>query len=130
MTAGREFALHVALVNWLRTNYPAAQFRSDLGGVRLPIGLAAKAASLQRGRGWPDLFLAEPRRGYYGLFGDLKTDRGEVFTKAGELRRSRHVREQATVLEALQARGYWAGFLCGFEEARDRLEWYLNEERP
>lgn len=120
-----EFELQCTLAEYIRLQYPDALFHSSLDGLRLPVGLAVKVERLGNGRGWPDLFLAEPRGVWLGLFLELKVDRSEIYTKAGKLRQDRHIREQQAALVALRERGYQARFACGFDEAKEIIDDYL-----
>jgi hypothetical protein len=121
-----EYDLHVQVVAYLKLKYPDTMFRSDLAGIRLTIGLARKAKRLQNGRGWPDLLLAEPRRGYAGLFIELKASHADLYTKNGQLRQVEHIQEQLATLEALRERGYRAEFAVGFDGAQTLIDWYLS----
>ena len=90
------------------------------------MGQAAITKRMQGGkRAWPDLFIAEPRHGYAGLFIELKNT--QIYKADGSLRKNEHVEEQAAVLKALQERGYKAVFAVGFDEARDIIDMYLSE---
>jgi hypothetical protein len=122
-----ESHLHIRTANYLRTNYPGVPFNSDMSGFRLPIWLAKIAKQLRFQRGWPDMFIPEPRRDCAGLFMELKTSRDEVYTKVGKLRKTQHIQEQNEILEMLRARGFWADFVCGDEQARAVIDWYLGD---
>ena len=64
-------------------------------------------------RGVPDLLLPIPRRGYYGLFIELKTAKGRIQP------------EQAAWLQALAGQGYRAEVCRGADEAIATLRNYL-----
>lgn len=120
-----EEQAHKALADWLA--WRGVMFRTDGGGLRLPIGLAKKYKRLNGGkRAWPDIFLAEPRGGYHGLFIELKASVSDYLTKSGQLRKTAHVQEQAAVLAELRERGYAADFAAGFDDARDIVTNYLT----
>lgn len=121
-----EYDLHKSLAEYLRLQYPAVIFISHMAGVRLPVGLATKMAALQSGRGFPDLYLLEPRLHYHGATFELKTSRDEIFRRNGELRQERHIQEQAAMLEELNRRGYFATWGPGFDETRALIDVYLN----
>lgn len=121
-----EKHLHIKVCDYLRVAHPYALFRTDLGGIKLTMGQATQVKRMQGGkRAWPDLFIAEPRHGFCGLFIELKNN--QIFKVDGSLRKNDHVEEQAAVLEALQERGYKAVFAVGFDEARDIIDMYLSE---
>lgn len=128
MSRQDEYNLQVQVIEYLKIRYPNVLFRSDLIGVRLTIGQAKKVKKIQNGRGWPDLFIAEPRGGYTGLFLELKATFGDLYTKQGQLRETKRIQEQHQVLAALTKRGYRAVFAAGFDEARRIIDDYLSLE--
>lgn len=121
-----EEQVHQQIVEYLRLQYPYVLFRTDMGGIRLTPGLRAKAKRVQGGRAWPDLFLAEPRAHYHGLFIELKKDGVVIFKKDGSLVANEHYREQALVLEALRIKGYMAEFGIGFDAVKKLIDDYLQ----
>lgn len=127
----REAMLHQQVVNYMKFKYPNVLFRTDLGGVRLTMGQAAKIKRMQAGRAWPDLFIAEPRKRqgqhYCGLFVELKAEGTVIFKRDGELRMDKHLREQHDLLQELKKRGYWVNFAVGFEEAKLLIDNYLKD---
>lgn len=123
-----EFKIHCAVVEYLLAQCPDVEFRSDMGGVRLPMGLAIKAKKANGGRrAWPDLFIAEPLAGYYhGLFIEIKKDRLEVYGKRGKMRTSAHISEQNKKLKSLREKGYAAEFGMGLEHCVKMIDSYLK----
>lgn len=97
-----------------------------MGGIRLPMGLQAKAKRVQGGRAWPDLFIARPAKEYHGLFIELKKDGTSIYRKDGQLVANPHYREQAAVLKQLEILGYRAVFGIGFEETKRIIDSYLH----
>jgi hypothetical protein len=65
--------------------------------------------------GVPDMLLPVPRRGYNGLFIELKADKGKLSEN------------QKWWLEKLNERGYKAIVCYGFENARQTILEYLKE---
>jgi hypothetical protein len=123
-----EYKLHCDVVEYITIAYPHVEFRSDGGGLRLPIGLAVKAKRLNGGRrAWPDLFIAQPVGNKCGLFIEIKTKSKEVYTLKGALRNSLHIQEQAAKLKALRDQGYAAFFGTGFIDCRNIIDAYLNQ---
>ena len=122
-----EFELLAQITEFLKIRFPKILFRADLGGVRLPIGLAAKLKKVNPDTaGWPDLQIVEARQGFHGLFLELKKERSLLYTKAGNFRKTAHLTRQKEILSLLAKRGYAAYFVCGFEEAKQAIEAYLN----
>ena len=115
--------------------YPHVIFRSDYAsGLHLTINQARIHASLQSGRAWPDLFIYEPSRGYYGLAIELKKEGTSVIMKIGErkgkLSTDPHIQEQALMLKTLLKKGYYANFAVGFDDAVKIIDWYFQKKSP
>jgi hypothetical protein len=83
---------------------------------------------LQRYRGYPDLFIAEPNAGFAGLFLEIKRPGTRIFKKDGTLVSDEHIREQFDMLADLRKRGYAAEFACGIDEVTEIIEEYLSCE--
>ena len=123
-----EYSLQAALAQWLEIEFPNVLFHSDLSGVRMPIGLANKMRRVNPYRGFPDMFIAEARGKYHGLFIELKRKKEDLYTKQGKLRQTQHIKEQAEMLRILRERGYYATFSWGFEPTQALIRNYLNEK--
>lgn len=121
-----EYKIQVQIAEYLKWQYPGVLFRSDLGGIKLTMGQAVKVKRLQAGRAFPDMFIAEPRNGCAGLFGEIKISRDEIYTKAGDLRQDEHTQEQHQMICRLRQVGYKADFWCGFDEAKRIIDTYLG----
>lgn len=133
----KESDLQVQVADYLRLRYPDVQFHSDFGsGIKLTKGQAMKQYRQNGGRrGWPDLFIAEPkiRPGFddtwkyesLGLFIELKA-KGVRLKKKDGTWASTHLEEQNEVLNKLQRKGYAAYFAVGFEEAKQIIDDYLG----
>jgi len=147
MNRETEYDLQVRLVDYLLENYPSIIFRSDLGGIRLPPGLANKVKKLSVGSAksiphrhggepqgkkiaYPDFFIAEPMGGWFGLFIELKRQKSGYCKGKNpldkQLKNSEHVREQAEILLKLRKKGYYADFVGGWAEIRHLVDWYLG----
>jgi hypothetical protein len=122
-----EADLHRQVATYLKLQYPSVIFRTDFAaGIRLNKVQASRHKALQSGRAYPDIFIAEPRNVYNGLFLELKRHRKEVYTADGKLRNLQHIREQADTLAALADKGYCALFACGWNEAKKLIDGYLT----
>ena len=123
----KESDLQVQVADYLRLRYPKVLFHSDFGsGIKLTQGQAMKQKRQNGGRrGWPDMFLAEPKNGLHGLFIELKKAGTRLKKKDGTWASS-HLEEQNEVLNQLQKKGYAAYFAVGFEEAKDIIDDYLG----
>lgn len=119
-----ERSLHIQVCDYIRLRYPQVIFRTDVADLKLTMAQAARLKRMQGGRrAYPDLFLAEPRGGYAGLFIELKAT--DIYKKDGNLKANPHVAEQAKMLSALTQRGYRAVFTVGFEQAREVIDKYM-----
>ena len=93
-----------------------------LSGVKLSIGMAAKAKRLGHQKSSPDIMIFEPSVsmidiGYHGLFLELKSSNTKLYNKTGDKYSSEHIAEQAEVLHKLRQKGYVALFAVGYDEA-------------
>ncbi len=124
-----EAELRRMLARWLQLQYPNVIYRFDLAAdLKLTMGQARKHKELHPKRGYPDLFIAEPRSCYHGMYIELKADGNSPYKRNGELKSSEHLREQSVFLHNLNCRGYFAVFATGFDEAKSLIEKYLNKE--
>lgn len=129
-----ELELQAQVADYLRLQYPQALFHSDFGsGIKLTPGQAMRQKRLQGGRrSWPDMFIAEPKQlagreePLHGLFLELKRDGVKIYKKDGSLVANEHIREQSRLHFELGQKGYWANFACGFDEAKEIIDWYLE----
>ncbi len=86
----------------------------SLNGVRLTIGQATKAKKAGMKRGYPDIFLPVQRKGYAGLYIEMKV-------KGGYLRS-----EQKAWLKRLKDEGYYCTVCYSALEAWDEIMAYLD----
>ena len=123
----KESDLQIMVADYLSIHYPKVLFHSDFGsGIKLTKGQAVKQKRQNGGRrGWPDILVAEPAKGCYGLFIELKKDGTRLKKKDGTWA-SAHLEEQNEVLNQLQKKGYAAYFAVGFEEAKQIIDDYLE----
>ena len=125
MMSEAELQANVALC--IRMQYPDVLFHSDFGsGIKLK-PWQARAQKIQNGgrRAWPDMFIAEPKDNYSGLFIELKREGTRLQKKNGEWA-SDHIHEQALVLDQLREKGYKAEFAVGYKEAIELIDNYLG----
>ena len=135
-----ELVIQKHLADYLRLQYKDVLFHSDVGsGTKLTVGQAVRQKQLNGGiRGWPDLFIAEPKISktadgmpfvWHGLFIELKKDGTKILKKNGEYVADAHIREQAKMLRAVQRRGYQAYCAVGFEQAKQIIDDYLGRRK-
>lgn len=121
----------IALANYIVTEYPDVEFHSDTGsGMKMTVGQAKIQKALQGGRrGWPDLFIAEPRNHWHGLYIELKTEGVHLKKKDGTWA-NEHFAEQAEQMARLDAKGYACYFAGDFDEAKEIIDDYMGKEVP
>lgn len=123
----KEEKLQIAVCDYIRLKYKDVIFCSDVGSrVRLTKSQAGKAKMMRSGRGHPDLFIAEPKGEFHGMYLELKADGVKVFKKDGTLRKDRHLEEQYEMLQRLKKKKYFAEFAIGFDEAKLYIDYYLG----
>ena len=123
----KEASLHQQVVDYLKWQYPNVLFRIDFAaGIKMTIGQAVKHKHLQKCKAWPDLFIAERRGAYAGLFIEIKRDKSEVYLKSGAFKNDAHIQEQQDTLLKLRASGYAAFFGCGFDDIQIIIHEYLK----
>jgi hypothetical protein len=127
-----EQSLQKQVCQYLRLQYQHVIFRSDYAsGLKLTVYQAAIHKSLQSSRAWPDLFIYHPRKvegkQYAGMALELKTEGTRIKLKNGELTTNPHIREQYAMLQALEKVGYWADFAVGFDDAINKIDYYMGK---
>jgi hypothetical protein len=108
-----------AIVFWLRNQYPHVIFTCAPVGQRhgtrwQMIKTGADNKKMGYRKGWPDLFIAEPRGGFHGLMIELKK-KGEKLNP-----------DQRIILEELNNRGYHAIVSYGVDEAISSVDFYMK----
>ena len=126
--AKHEESLQIAVCNYLKLQFPPVIFMSDVAsGMKLSIGQAVRAKKMRSSRGMPDLFIAEAKNNYHGLFIELKKEGTKIFLKDGcTLVSDSHIIEQYEILKYLERKGYKALFGIGFDRCKIIIDEYLN----
>ena len=109
------------LTNHIKMTYPDVIFRLDLAAdVKLPIQIAKKFSELhgKYSKGYPDLFIARMRKGYGGLYLEVKA--------TDKVPNNNHTIRQAYIHSILRKEGYKVAFCCGYEKCKKMLKEYLN----
>jgi len=123
----KEKDIHLKVTNYLRVRYPDVIFRTDFGaGMKMTIGQAMKHKRMQSSDAYPDIFIAEARGGFYGLFIELKRNASAVHKKNGDIRASQHIQKQFDMLNRLKGKGYKALFTFGYTNTIAVIDEYLQ----
>ena len=109
-----EYHIQVAVVRWLRTQYPKVLFTASAGGMRTSISTAKKMKAMGYRKGCPDLMIFEIRGDFAGAFIELKAPKG------------RASKEQIDFLADLTGRGYFTAIAQGFDRAVEVIDKYLK----
>lgn len=125
MKANKEYQTCKAIATYLKYQYPDVIFRFDQAGLNLSMAQAGMNKVIQYGKGWPDLFIAEPRRPYKGLFIEVKAEGIKLLKQNGDYA-TPHLQEQADFMFKLRLKGYWAVFAVGFDQAVEIIKEYLG----
>ena len=109
-----EERLQIAVVKYIKLQYPKVRFCASLGGIYTGPRQAAKAKRTGYSRGFPDLQITEPRKGFHGLFIEIKTHKGTT------------TQVQKEWIKDLQERGYKAEIAKGLPEILNLIDDYLQ----
>ena len=104
-TTPLEDSVQKAVVHYLKYAYPTALYCASAGGVRTSYKQAVKMKATGYVKGFPDLFIYEPRNGFFGLAIELKREKGIASP------------EQKEWQQKLMDRGYQAHICKGFDAA-------------
>lgn len=112
-----EQRLQIGVLRWVDATFPeiAHLVMASAGGVRTSMSQAVKMKSMGYRKGTPDIFVAVPKGGRHGLFLELKAIGGKASP------------EQKIMLANLQAQGYAAAVVVGFEQVKATLTAYLSQ---
>jgi|ERR1035437_1985728 hypothetical protein len=123
-----EKELHSQVCQYLKIQYPKVLFNSDMAGaMKLTIGQATQISKLRSNKGFPDIVIYEPRGEYNGMFLELKRGGESLFKKDGDYVTD-HIKEQHLCIALLASKGYYATFAIGWDEAREKIDFYLKIE--
>ena len=110
-----EMKLQIAVVKYLKLKFPKVRYCASLGGIYTSPTQARKAKLTGYVRGFPDLQICEARKGFHGLFIELKTNKG------------RATKVQQEWIKDLNERGYKAIICKGIDETMETINEYLCE---
>jgi hypothetical protein len=126
-TNPKEKEVRDFVAEYLQMQYPDAIYRFDLAAdQKLSVGQAVRNKKLHPHTGYPDLFIAEPRNDYHGLFIEMKRKGAGTYLKDGSLSSRQHIQEQKEFLDNLEDRGYKAVFAVGIDRCQEIIDEYLT----
>ena len=114
----QESVMQSQFVAWFRLKYPqyAKLLTAIPNGGKRDIITASILKREGVTAGWPDILMAVPRNGFFGLFMEMKVEAGKVSAKQEEM------------IHLLIEQGYQAVVVWSFEEAQWTVLNYLQEE--
>jgi len=125
MRANPEYRVYKSIATYLTLQYPRVLYHFDPTGLNLSKAQAGMLKAIQKDRGYPDLFIIEPRNGFHGLFLEIKPEGTRLFKKDGTAVNP-HIQEQDGYLCILRALGFDAHFAVGFDDAKEKIDTYLK----
>jgi hypothetical protein len=124
-----EYELQKSVARYLSLIYPEVDFLSDtIASVKLTERQASRNKLVQKqGFKCPDLLILEPRKGFFGLFIELKI--ATPFKKDGTIKASQkdHLKLQNQYLQKLSSKGYLAVFSWSFDMTKKIIDEYLED---
>ena len=112
---GSEFEIQKKFTDYIDTNHPDILWCASAGGARTSISEAKRIKASGYKRGFPDVFIYEPRGDHHGLSIEMKREKGGVVSK-----------HQKQWKEDLSERGFQSTIAKGFDHAVQILEDYLS----
>ena len=109
----------------MKLQYPDVLYHFDLAGLNLSIAQAGMNKAIQFHRGFPDLFIAESRLGYYGFFIEIKAEGTRLYKKNLEAA-TPHIAEQSEFMDILRIKGYKCDFGIGWDHCKVLIDSYLK----
>jgi len=108
-----EALIQEAVINYLVAQYPGTLYCASAGGVRTSMKQAIMMKRTGYVKGFPDVFIYEPRDAFHGLAIEMKAAKGIVS------------QSQKEWWANLNNRNYMA-FVCkGFDEAKKVIDDYM-----
>ena len=111
---GSEFEIQKKFTQYIDDKHPDILWCASAGGARTSISEAKRIKATGYKRGFPDVFIYEPRGVHHGLSIEMKREKGGVVSK-----------HQKQWKEDLSERGFKATIAKGYDHAVQILEDYL-----
>ena len=107
-----------AVTKYMRTKWPNVLWSASVGGLITTIGQRVKMHKMGYNKGIPDILIFEPRKGYHGLYIELK--------KSEKYGASVLSKEQKQWISNLNSKGYLAMCCKGKHAAIQEIYKYLS----
>lgn len=126
LTKPSEQSEQINVCEYLKYQHHNVLFTCDLAsGIKLSKNKAVMAKKMRSSKGWPDIYIAEPRGTFHGLYIEMKREGERIYKQNGEPA-SDHIADQLKMHKKLQDRGYMVYFAIGFEQAVNLIDAYLG----
>lgn len=126
MRSNPEYHLYRQIAYYLRVQYPKILYHYDPTGLNLSKAQSGMLKGIQHSKGYPDLFIAEPRADFHGLYVELKPEGTKIYKRDLLTPATDHIAEQIECIKKLNDRGYAAAFGVGFESTKKLIDQYLK----
>lgn len=122
-----EYILQTQVCRYLRLQYRDVYFVSDaLGSIKLTPAQAERNKKIQKNDFHPpDVLILEPKKGYSGLFIELKII--TPYKLNGQIKTDKHLQDQERSIKKMNEKGYFACFSWNFEMTKNIIDKYLKE---
>jgi hypothetical protein len=110
----KEYQLQKAVIKWINLKYPKLLYCASAGGVRTSFSQAKRMKATGYVRGFPDLFIYEPKGNFHGLAIEIKTLKGRVS------------KFQLDWINKLHEKGYLSSVGRGFNQVTEIIEHYME----
>jgi hypothetical protein len=110
-----EDNLHIQVCNYLNYQYPNILYFHPHNEGRRTAYERYKFKLLGAKAGVPDIVILEAKKNYYGLFIELKSEKGKLTDN------------QENFIMELRYRNYYAAVCHNFEEAKKIIDWYFEK---
>ena len=110
----KEYHLQKSIIKWINLKYPKLLYCASAGGMRTSMTQAKKMKATGYVKGFPDLFIYEPKGDFHGLAIEIKTKKGKASIS------------QIEWILKLEERGYFAKVCKGFDQVTSLIEIYMK----
>lgn len=111
-----EHEHQAALIKWARIKYPEKIIAAIPNGGKRHIGVAKKMKAEGQLAGMPDIIVAHANGIYHGLFVEMKSEKGSLS------------KSQKEIIAKLENEGYKVDVCYGWDDAREKIDSYINGE--